>query len=152
MITWEEFDGIPVRIFQPGLIFGDLESYKNCNRLFTCIAITELEVLVLSKSDFRKVFYRMYPALGNNYMNEMDRKLGFLKGIMQMIVDCTKNRWVQRPSEPRHKLNPNLLRLKRKSKYIQSFVNSIRGALNFRRQPGRSRQYSSFAHCAEFLR
>lgn len=129
MITWEQFDGIPVRIFQPGLIFGDLETYKNCNRLFTCIAITQMDVLVLSKRDFRRVFFRMFPALGNMYVNEMDRKLEFLKGVMQMIVDCTKNRWSQKPIQNKSKLNPNLLRLKRKSKYIQSFVNSIRGRL-----------------------
>jgi CRP-like cAMP-binding protein len=128
MITWEEYDGIPVRIFQPGFIFGDLETYKNCNRLFSCIAITDLEVLILSKKDFRRVFYRLFPSLGNEYMNEMDRKLEFLKGIMQMIVDCVKfDNQAREMNLPEYQLNPNLLNLKRKSKYIESFVNSIRG-------------------------
>ena len=130
MITWEEYDGIPVRIFQPGFIFGDLETYKNCNRLFSCISITKLELLVLSKTDFRRVFYRLFPTLGNNYINEMDRKLGLLKGIMQMIVDSTKfTQFTHKTQEITSKLNPDLLKLKRKSKYIQSFVNSIRGRL-----------------------
>ena len=128
MITWEEYDGIPVRIFQPGLIFGDLETYKNSNRLFSCIAITELEVLILNKRDFRRVFYRMFPSLGNMYMHEMDRKLEFLKGIMQMIVDCVKfEKDAKEVNKTQYHLNPNLLNLKRKSKYIESFVNSIRG-------------------------
>jgi len=128
MITWEEYDGIPVRIFQPGLIFGDLETYKNSNRLFSCIAITELEVLILNKRDFRRVFYRMFPSLGNRYMHEMDRKLEFLKGIMQMIVDCVKfEKDAKQVNKTQYHLNPNLLNLKRKSKYIESFVNSIRG-------------------------
>jgi hypothetical protein len=63
-------------------------------------------------------------------MNEMDRKLDFLKGIMQMIVDCVKfDKDAKETNKPEYQLNPNLLNLKRKSKYIESFVHSIRGKI-----------------------
>jgi hypothetical protein len=60
-------------------------------------------------------------------MQEMDRKLEFLKGIMQMISDSIKIEEKEDEEELEYLLNPNLLHLKRKSRYIKSFLKSIRG-------------------------
>ena len=61
-------------------------------------------------------------------MDEMDRKLEFLKGIMQMIVDCIKvEKDPEHIEETNLRLNPKLLNLKRKTKYITAFLQSVRG-------------------------
>ena len=86
--TWKEYDGVPIALFQPGDVFGDFEVYKNTTRLFSVMSITEVELLVLDKTDFKNIFFRLDPSLGNNFVQEMEIRFVYLERVMQMVVDC----------------------------------------------------------------
>jgi CRP-like cAMP-binding protein len=87
-MTWKEYDGVPIALYQQGDIFGDIEVYKNSKRIFSVMSITKLEVYVLSKRDLKKVFFQKAPFLGKMFVTELERKFLFLERVMQMIVDC----------------------------------------------------------------
>lgn len=87
-MTWDEYEGVPIGIFIPGNIFGDLEVYKNSRRLFSCVAITRLETFSMTKKDFRRILFIKYPSIGKVYLSIMDFKLLELEKVMQIIVNC----------------------------------------------------------------
>lgn len=87
-MTWNEYEGVPVGIYIPGNIFGDLEVYKNSSRLFSCVAITRLETFTMTKQDFRRILFVKYPTIGKTYLSIMDFKLLELEKVMQIIVNC----------------------------------------------------------------
>ena len=91
MTTWNEYDGVPIGIFIPGNIFGDLEVYKNSNRMFSCLAVTEVELYSMKKQDFRRILFIKYPKIGKIYLNIMDFKLFELEKVMQLIISCIFN-------------------------------------------------------------
>ena len=86
-MTWDEHNNIPVEVYEPGMFFGEFEVYKNTHRLFSCLALTDLEVLVLNKKDFKKIFFRSYPKLGNIFIQEMNINFERLEYVMELIHD-----------------------------------------------------------------
>ena len=86
VMTWNDYEGVPIGIFIPGNIFGDSEVYKNCHRLFSCFAITKVQVYSMKKKDFRRILFMKYPTIGKIYLNIMDFKLIELEKVMQIIV------------------------------------------------------------------
>ena len=84
-MTWDEFEGLPVAVYHPGMCFGEFEVYKNTERLFSCRSITEMKVLILEKRDFKQIFFRSYPQLGNVFVKEMNRKFNHLLKIMTVL-------------------------------------------------------------------
>jgi CRP-like cAMP-binding protein len=87
VMIWDEHNNIPVEVYEPGMFFGEFEVYKNTNRLFSCIALTDLELLVLNKKDFKKIFFRSFPKLGNIFIQEMNINFERLEYVMEMIHD-----------------------------------------------------------------
>lgn len=87
-MTWQEYDGVPVALFQAGDIFGEVEVYKNSPRLFDVVSISELHLLVLGKRDFKKIFFMSFSFLGARFVERMDRRFVYLEQVMQTIVDC----------------------------------------------------------------
>lgn len=87
-MTWDEHDHLPVEVYEPGMYFGEFEVYKNTNRLFSCMALTDLELLVLNKRDFKKIFFRSFPKLGTIFIQEMNFNFERLEYIMEMIYDA----------------------------------------------------------------
>jgi CRP-like cAMP-binding protein len=88
MMTWAEYEDVPIGIFIPGNIFGDLEVYKNSKRLFMCTAMSRVETFCMKKKDFRRILFIRYPILGKIYLNIMDFKLLELEKVMQIIVNA----------------------------------------------------------------
>ena len=86
MMTWDEYENVPIGIFIEGNVFGDLEVYKNSKRLFSCVAMTKLEVFSMTKTEFRRILFIKYPVIGKIYLNIMDFKLLELEKVMQIIV------------------------------------------------------------------
>jgi CRP-like cAMP-binding protein len=86
LMTWDEYENVPIGIFIEGNIFGDLEVYKNSKRLFSCFAITKLETFSMTKTEFRRILFMKYPTIGKIYLNIMDFKLLELEKVMQIIV------------------------------------------------------------------
>lgn len=86
MMTWDQYEGVPIGIFIPGNIFGDLEVYKNTRRLFCCRAVSRVEAFSMTKQDFRRILFIRFPVLGKVYLNVMDFKLLELEKVMQIIV------------------------------------------------------------------
>jgi hypothetical protein len=131
-MTWKEYDGVPVALYQPGDIFGELEVYKNSKRLFSVISITQLELLVLTKRDFKKYFFRVIPYLGNKFIDEMENKFLYLERVMQMIVDCVfqgKNIFEVRESIIGFHRKGSLLKPEDKKMYLDNFLHSYRSTL-----------------------
>lgn len=87
VMTWDEYHGVPVGIYDPGSTFGEFEVYKNTSRLFSCWAVTDLHLFVLHKKDFKKIFFQNFPSFGQKHLIMMDRAFEGLEGIMHMIID-----------------------------------------------------------------
>jgi CRP-like cAMP-binding protein len=131
-MTWKEYDGVPVALFQPGDVFGEIEVYKNSPRLFTLMSITELNVLTLDKQSFRKIFFRTYPQLGNRFIDEMERKFVYLERIMQMVVDCVfngKNLYNFKESIINFDKQGSFLKVEDKQNYLINFLCSYRSKI-----------------------
>ena len=135
-MTWKEYDGVPVALFQPGDIFGDLEVYKNTRRMFSVMSITKVELLVLHKHHFRKIFFRLLPSLGNKFVLNMEKKFIFLERVMQMIVDCVfhgKNIFEVNESIIGFERKGSLLKAEDRKIYLSTFMRSFRsGCLIYR--------------------
>jgi hypothetical protein len=86
-MTWDQYEGVPVGVYGSGSSFGELEVYKNTRRLFSCWAVTDLDLMVLSKKDFKKIFFQNFPDFGQKHLIIMDRAFDGLEAIMQMVVD-----------------------------------------------------------------
>lgn len=84
-MLWDEHNNIPVEVYEPGMFFGEFEVFKNTPRLFSCLALTDLEVLVLKKKDFKKIFFRSFPKLGNFFIQEMNFNFERLEHVMELI-------------------------------------------------------------------
>lgn len=84
-MLWDENNNIPVEVYEPGMFFGEFEVFKNTPRLFSCLALTDLEVLVLKKKDFKKIFFRSFPKLGNFFIQEMNLNFERLEYVMEII-------------------------------------------------------------------
>ena len=126
-MTWKEYDGVPIALFQPGDIFGELEVYKNSKRIFSVMSISKMEVLVLSKSDFKKIFFRKAPFLGNRFVFELERKFLFLERVMQMIVDCVfhgKNIFEVQESVIGFERKGSLLKIEDRKQHLENFLSS----------------------------
>lgn len=135
LLTWDEYDGVPVSIFDEGSIIGELEVYKNSPRLFTCWAVTDLDLLVLTKKDFKRIFFQNFPNFGHKHLIIMDRAFEALEGVMQMVVDfllleesnvfgiSTKNEASPIPKSPRVK----------NTHYIHQYLKSFTGRPNQRK-------------------
>ena len=133
-MTWQEYDGVPVAIYQPGDIFGEIEVYKNSKRLFSVISITKMEILVLNKKDFRRIFFRMVPSLGNKFVDQMEQKFEYLETVMQMVVDCVfhgKNIFEINQSIVGFERKGSLLKVEDKKIYFNKFLNSFRSKKKF---------------------
>jgi CRP-like cAMP-binding protein len=87
IMTWDQYEGVPVGVYGSGSTFGELEVYKNTRRLFSCWAVTDLDLFVLSKKDFKRIFFQNFPDFGQKHLVIMDRAFDGLEGIMQMVVD-----------------------------------------------------------------
>jgi CRP-like cAMP-binding protein len=132
LMTWKEYDGVPIALYQAGDIFGDLEVYKNSKRLFSVMSITELTVLVLNKRDFKNIFFRKAPFLGNRFLWEMERKFLFLERVMQMIVDCVfhgKNIFDLQGSIVDFDRQGSLLKVEDRNNYLHNFLRSYHSRL-----------------------
>ena len=128
-MTWKEYDGVPVALYQPGDIFGEFEVYKNSQRLFSVMSITKLEVYVLSKRQFKKIFFRIAPYLGNKFLDQMENKFLYLERVMQMIVDCVfggKNIFEVQESIIGFDRKGSLLKPEDRRMYLDNFLNSYR--------------------------
>ena len=128
-MTWKEYDGVPVALFQSGDVFGDIEVYKNSPRLFTLMSITQMNVLTLNKQDFRKIFFRTYPQLGKRFTKEMEKKLVYLEWVMQMVVDCVfngRNLFDLNASIINFDKHGSFLQIEEKENYLVDFLCSYR--------------------------
>lgn len=86
-MTWDDYGGVPVAVFQSGDIFGEFEAYKGCARLFSVVSVSNLHVLALHRDKFQDIFFTSFPRLGRRLVERIDRRLVYLKCIMQTIVD-----------------------------------------------------------------
>lgn len=86
-MTWDQYEGVPVGIYREGCIFGEFEVFKNTTRVFSCFAASDLEVMVLNKKDFKRIFFQKFPDFGAKHLIMMDRQFEGLEVIMQMILD-----------------------------------------------------------------
>lgn len=133
-MTWKEYDGVPIALYQPGDIFGDLETYKNTRRLFSVMSISKLEVLVLHKSKFRKIFFQVMPALGVKFVEELEQKFQFLERVMQMIVDCVfhgKNIFEANESTIGFERKGSMLKAEDRRLYLSTFLRSFQSRFRF---------------------
>jgi CRP-like cAMP-binding protein len=55
--------------------------------MFSCLALTDLELLVIDKKDFKKIFFRSFPGLGTIFIQEMNLNFERLEYIMEMIYE-----------------------------------------------------------------
>lgn len=127
-MTWKEYDGVPVALYQPGDMFGDFEVYKNTKRLFSVMSISKLEVLVLHKAKFRKIFFQVLPSLGVRFVQDLDEKFQFLERVMQMIVDCVfhgKNIFEATESTIGFERKGSLLKAEERQLYLSKFMCSF---------------------------
>ena len=83
-MTWDQMNHMPVAVFQEGSFFGELEVYRNTQRAFTCMAVTELDVLTLEKKDFKKLFFKYNPKLGKHFIFQMNESLHNLENMMDI--------------------------------------------------------------------
>ena len=87
LMTWDQYESVPIGVFGPGSIFGEIEVYKNTRRMFSCWAVTDLELFVLSKKNFKRIYFQNFPELGKKHLIIMDRAFEAIEGLMQMIQD-----------------------------------------------------------------
>jgi hypothetical protein len=85
VMTWDEFDEIPVAVYQQGMWFGDFEVYKNVGRLFSCVSMTDVELFTLSKKDFKRIFFQEYVDFGNYFLHKMDVNFENLENTMEIV-------------------------------------------------------------------
>jgi hypothetical protein len=93
-----------------------------------------MEMLVLNKKDFRNIFFRICPSLGQLFMDLMDRRFLYLERVMQMVVDCVfqgKNFFEINQSHINFDKQGSLLKVEDRQNYLVNFVKSFRSKVNF---------------------
>lgn len=85
VMTWDEFQEIPVAVYEKGMWFGDFEVYKNVSRLFSCVTLTDVELFALSKRDFRRIFFGTFTDFGNYFLHKMDENFENLENTMEIV-------------------------------------------------------------------
>lgn len=91
VMTWKEYMNLPIAVFQEGMFFGEFEVYKNVPRFFNCVAITEVECLILHKKDFKRIFFRNFPEIGRYFVNEMNSKFSHIEYTMESLYGFLQN-------------------------------------------------------------
>ena len=84
-MVWNEYSNLPIAVFNEGSFFGELETYKNSPRIFSCIALTVLDVFTIDKAEFNRVFFKFNPSLGSRMIFKIDNDLLDLTKIMAYI-------------------------------------------------------------------
>jgi hypothetical protein len=83
----EDFEGLPIAVYEEGTFFGDIEVFKNFKRYFSVNSLTNLELLALEKKDFKRIFFRQYPTLGHLFLNHIEKKWNNIQEILELIED-----------------------------------------------------------------
>lgn len=85
MIISEDYNNLPIVVYQKGSFFGEIEIFQNMKRCFTCVALEELELLVIEKSNYKKIFNRQFPFLGQMFLIQIEARWKHIEDILKLI-------------------------------------------------------------------
>lgn len=85
-MTIEEFNDVPISIYNQGQCFGELEVYKNTPRVFSCTSLTNVKLMLLDKKKFKYLFFKAFPKVGKMFINRMESKFQKLEKIINKVL------------------------------------------------------------------
>lgn len=86
LMSIQEFDDVPIDIYNQGEVFGEFEVYKNTPRLFSCSALTNVRLLILDKKKFKYLFFKAFPKIGKEFIDQMEKKFEKLETVMNQVI------------------------------------------------------------------
>lgn len=81
----EDYGNLPIAVYEAGSFFGDIEVFKNLKRYFSCIALVSLELLTIDKANFKRIFFRQYPILGQMFLVHIEKRWNNIEEILFLI-------------------------------------------------------------------
>ena len=85
-MTVHELNDVPIAIYREGMVFGEFEVYKNTKRLFSCVSITPVKLLILDKKKFKYIFFKSDPSIGKWFLSRMETKFENLEKVMNKVI------------------------------------------------------------------
>ena len=85
MLISEDYDNLPIAVYQKGSYFGEIEIFQNIKRCFTCIALEDLELLVIEKTNYQRIFSRQFPILGQMFIIQIEQRWKHIEEILKLI-------------------------------------------------------------------
>lgn len=82
-----DYENHPVMIYEKGSFFGEIGVFLNKKRLFSCIAIENLELLVMNKVDFMKLFGRHRPSLFHLFLITVQKRWTDIEKILAILSE-----------------------------------------------------------------
>ena len=94
-----DYDNHPVMIYEKGSFFGEIEVFLNQKRLFSCRAIENLELLVMDKVNFTKLFGRHKPSLFHLFLITVEKRWTDIEKVLCMLSEIQNSEYLVNRSD-----------------------------------------------------
>ena len=102
-----DYENHPVMIYEKGSFFGEIGVFLNKKRLFSCRAIENLELLVMNKVDFMKLFGRHRPSLFHLFLITVQKRWTDIEKVLGMLSKILNSEFLVNKSDHSLLLNKN---------------------------------------------
>ena len=87
MVTYKTTKTIPLAIYGPGCMFGELELLMQSPRQLNVMSVTNCVLLVLDKKSFTNIFFKQHPQLGVSLERIALQKCMYIQKVVDFVND-----------------------------------------------------------------